>query len=169
MPAIPYKILPDLLLGSRLVKLDENLQERFTISGSSTEGLVSSSYPIIAPNFTGSLQGTASYALTASYAQNASSNITIPYNNLREILIGNFEVDGSKTVKLNNFTASTDIDYISISVYTKQNGSGKYTNDLISIQYSASVDNKISIEISAPVFNNLDSYKIIAVKEIGSF
>ncbi len=168
MPSIPYKILPDLIIGNGFFKKDENLQDRFTISGSSTEGLVSSSYPIIAPNFTGSLHGTASYALTASYVSNIS-NITTTYNSLREIAVGNFNIDGTKTVKLNKFNASSDLDYVAISVFTKQNGTGKYTNDLISIHYSASVDDKISIEISAPVFNNLDSYKIIAVKEIGSF
>lgn len=168
MANIPVKILPELIIGSKITKIDENLDVRFSISGSSIEGLVSSSYPIIAPNFTGSLHGTASYALTASYAQN-TANISTSYNALREISIGNFNVDGTKTVKLTKFTASVDIDYVSISVFTKENGTGKYTNDLISIHYSASIDNKISVELSAPVFNNLDSYKIIAVKEVGSF
>lgn len=168
MANIPVKILPELIIANKITKVDENSNPKFSISGSSIEGLVSSSYPIIAPNFTGSLAGTASYAYTASYAENVS-NITNPYNALREIIVGNFDTDGTKTIKLTKFSASSDIDYVSISVFTKEHGTGKYTNDLISIHYSASIDNKISIELSAPVFNNLDSYKIIAIKEIGSF
>jgi hypothetical protein len=168
MTDIPFKILPDLIIYNKFIKIDENGDIKFFISGSSIQGLVSSSYPIVAPSFTGSLHGTSSYATTASYVENAS-NITTPYNLLREIAIGNFDIDGTKTIKLNKFIASSDIDYVNISVFTKQNGSGKYTNDVISIHYSASIDNKISVELSAPVFSSSDSYKIIAIKEVGAF
>ena len=119
-------------------------------------------------DFTGSLYGTASFANTASYALNASSNITNAYNSLREIITGTFDINGTKTIELQKF-ADTDIDYITLDITTKASGTNYYTNDLLSFQLSGNLVNKISIFLSAPSYNDSDRYKIIAVKETGSF
>jgi hypothetical protein len=111
---------------------------------------------------------TASYALTAAYAENSSGNITVAYNNLREILTGSFGIDGTKTIELQKF-ADTDMDFVTFDILTKPSGTNYYTNDLISFQISGNLNNKISIYLSSPAYNSNDRYKIIAVKETGSF
>lgn len=124
--------------------------------------------------FSGSLVGTsswsvtASYALTAAYAETSGNNITAAYNNLREIITGSFDIDGTKTVELQKF-ADTDLDIITLDITTKPSGTNYYTNDLLSFQISGNLSNKICIYISAPAYSSEDKYKIIAVKEIGSF
>lgn len=89
------------------------------------------------------------------------------FNNLREVIVGNFDIGGDKTVTLNNFL-DTDIEYISLDVMIKYNGSSQYINDLLSIRMSGTIDNKINVEISAPSVTSEDFYRIIAVKESGS-
>ena len=89
------------------------------------------------------------------------------FNNLRQILTGSFDPDGSKIIQLNNFIA-TDIDSISLDVMVKYSGSSQYVNDLISVRASGTLDNKINVEISAPSVSSEDFYRIIAVKESGS-
>lgn len=89
------------------------------------------------------------------------------YNNLREVQIGNFDIDGNKTVILNNFITN-DLEYISLDVMIKYSGSTQYLNDLISVRMSGNIDNKLSVEISAPSVSSEDFYRIIAVKESGS-
>ena len=113
-------------------------------------------------------QATSSYALTAAYAENAGSNITAAYNNLREIVTGSFDIDGTKTIELQKFS-DTDLDFLTFDILTKPSGTNYYTNDLISFQVSGNLSNKISIYVSAPAYGSSDRYKIIAVKEIGSF
>ncbi len=89
------------------------------------------------------------------------------FNNLREVQIGNFDIYGNKTVILNNFSSS-DVDYLSLDVMVKYNGSTQYINDLISVRMSGTLSNQIAVEISAPSVSHEDFYRIIAVKETGS-
>lgn len=95
------------------------------------------------------------------------SQLTANYNNLRLVLTGNFNADGSKIVQLNNFLY-TDIDLISLDVMIKYSGSTQYVNDLISIRMSGTLDNNINVELNAPSVSSGDFYRIIAVKESGS-
>jgi hypothetical protein len=98
---------------------------------------------------------------------NRFAQLVTNFNNLREVVTGNFDINGDKIVTLNNFAAS-DIDYLSIDVMVKYNGSTQYVNDLISIRMSGTIQNKIDVEISAPSVTHEDFYRIIAVKETGS-
>jgi hypothetical protein len=106
----------------------------------------------------------ASFATTASYAANAAGITSTAYNNLREISTGSFDADGTKTIELQKFL-NTDLDYISLNIFTQPSGTNIYTNDILSIEMSGNLNNKISISLSAPSYNNKDKYKIIAVKE----
>ena len=122
---------------------------------------------IVTNGITGRLYDTASYALTAAYAENIS-NITNAYNSLREIVTGTFDANGTKLIELQKFL-NTDIDYITLDITTKPSGTSYYTNDLISFYMSGNLTNKLEIQLSAPAYGTNDRYKIIAVKETGSF
>jgi hypothetical protein len=107
---------------------------------------------------------TSSFATTASYAANAVGITNTVYNNLREISTGSFDADGTKTIELQKF-ADTDLELVSLSILTKPSGTVYYTNDLISVQISGNLNNKLSVYLSAPAYNTSDTYKLIVVKE----
>ena len=107
---------------------------------------------------------TASFAVSASYAANAVGMSTSTYNSLREITTGSFDADGTKIIELSKF-ADTDIDLVSVNVFTKPNGATYYTNDLISVQISGNLNSKLSVSISSPAYSSSDNYKLIVVKE----
>lgn len=126
---------------------------------------------IVLTSVTASLYGTASHAVTASYAENTSFNTTDiqnAYKRLRYSEVGFFESDGSKIIELptssfggTSFT-SNSFEYININVFIKE--AGRWINDLLSVQmYTSSA--KICIELSAPALDNTGQYKIIAVNE----
>lgn len=122
-------------------------------------------------NFTGSLFGTASFATTASYAQNSpvsTTSIQNAYNRLRYQSIGYFDVTGSATVTLptsslgGNAFLTSSIDYINVSIMVKQ--ANRWTNDLLSVQIYTSSTN-VYVELSAPALTSTDQYKLLAVNE----
>jgi hypothetical protein len=106
----------------------------------------------------------ASFAVSASYAANAVGMSTSTYNSLREITTGSFDLDGTKTIELTKFT-DTDLEFVSVNVFTKPNGATYYTNDLISVQISGNLNSKLSVSISSPAYSSSDRYKLIVVKE----
>jgi len=135
-------------------------------------GTISSSYlyvseSLVAPNITGNLFGTASYA---EYAGNANIGVEVKnaHARLKYQEVGYFDIDGFKTVMLPNFAygaasfPTSSIDFLNINVYIKDNG--RWTNDLVAVESYVSGGN-IFIDISAPALTNTDEYKLLANNE----
>jgi hypothetical protein len=126
-------------------------------------GTISSSY-IYSPQITGTLYGTASYAVNVSN----TTNIQNAYKRLRYQEVGNFDITGSAIIELptnlygGNSFQITSFNYINVNVYIKEEE--RWINDLISIQVYTSSTN-IYVELSAPALNNTDQYKLIAINE----
>jgi hypothetical protein len=128
-------------------------------------GTITSSY-IYSPQITGTLYGTASYAISAGGIDVTS--IQNAYKRLRYQQVGFFDATGSATIELPtssyggvSFTTSS-INYINVSVQIKEDG--VWLNDLLSIQLFTS-SNKVFIELSAPALNNANEYKLLALNE----
>ena len=125
----------------------------------------------VTASFSGVLYGTASFANTASYAQNTSfdaTKIQNAYNRLRYQKVDYFDTTGSAIIQLptSSFGSSAfptgSMDYFNISAFIKEDG--RWINDILSVQvYTAS--NHVYVELSAPALTNTDQYKLIAVNE----
>lgn len=125
----------------------------------------------VTASFSGTLYGTASFASTASYAQNTSfdaTKIQNAYNRLRYQKVDYFDVTGSAIIQLptaslgGNAFPTASINYFNVSVYIKENG--RWTNDLLSVEmYTAS--NHVYLELSAPALTSTDQYKVLALNE----
>lgn len=120
--------------------------------------------------FSGTLYGTSSHALTASYAQSTNLNalsIQNAYNSLRYQKIDFFDINGSAIVELPTTSSSgktaftsASFNYIDIFVVTKEED--RWVNDLLSVQaYTSS--NKVLVEIYAPSLDNTNKYKLTAI------
>lgn len=94
--------------------------------------------------------------------------LILNYSKLSETIVGNFNLDGSKDIQLNNFLVS-DIEYLSVDVMVKYSGSSQYINDLISVALSGNIaTNKVHVLLNAASLTQLDTYKVIATKQTGS-
>jgi hypothetical protein len=128
-------------------------------------GTITSSY-IYAPQITGNLQGTASYATNAGNIN--TTNIQNVYKRLRYSETGAFDVTGSAIITLpsssyggSSFPTSS-YNFVNINVFIKDED--RWVNDLISVQIYTSSTN-IYVELSAPALTNTNQYKVIAVNE----
>lgn len=80
MATKPVKVLADLQTRKQILKLDASNNILFKVSGSLGDGVVTIEIPVTASaGISARLYGTSSYALTASYAENAGGGITSVY------------------------------------------------------------------------------------------
>lgn len=128
-------------------------------------GTITSSY-IYAPQITGTLYGTASYATNAGNVNTAA--LQNAYNRLRYTEVGYFDLTGSKIIELPTASlggtafVSNSFNQINVSVFVKDGG--RWANDLLSVElYTSSVS--VFVELSAPALDNTNEYKLIAVNE----
>jgi hypothetical protein len=90
------------------------------------------------------------------------------YSKLSETHYGYFDINGTKEIELDNFTAS-DLEYVYLDVMVKQSGSNYYANDLISVRlYENMATNKLHVLLDAAELGSNDKYKVIATKQTGS-
>jgi len=90
------------------------------------------------------------------------------YAKLSETHIGFFDVDGTKTLELANFSVN-DLENIYLDVVIRYSGSEDYVNDLISVRMRGNIaTNKINVLLDAPTVSNGDKYRVIATKQTGS-
>jgi hypothetical protein len=124
---------------------------------------ITSSY-IYSPQITGTLYGTASYAVNVTN----TANIQNAYKRLRYQKTGSFDISGGAIIELPttlyggaSFQVAS-LNFINVNVFIKEDE--RWINDLISIQLYTSSTN-IYVELSAPALANADQYKLIAVNE----
>lgn len=102
----PVKVISDLLTRKQIIKQDISGNVLFKVSGTLQEGVVSSSLPITAAaGIYGRLYGTASYAITAGYAENAINEIYTSGNVTGSGLVSN-PVTLTDPLILNTLTSS---------------------------------------------------------------
>jgi hypothetical protein len=122
---------------------------------------------IYAPEITGTLHGTASFALNAANAAIADE-VQNAYTRLRFQQVGYFNVDGSKIIALPAEVGglasfpTESLDFINITVHVKDNN--KWKNDILSVESYISGTN-IVIELSAPALDDTSQYKLLAINE----
>jgi hypothetical protein len=124
--------------------------------------------------FSGNLYGTASYALTAAYAENSSgisaNTANINYKKLRYKITGSFESDGyaEAGLPLTQYGSSsfpvTDLDYFVINIMVKESGSANWTNDIIAYELFISAS-QVYVGMYAPDISTSGSYKLLAINE----
>lgn len=123
-------------------------------------------------DFTGSLYGTSSYSLTASYAQNAglaATPIQNAYKRLRYQISGTLNSNGEAVIALptsslggNAFPVS-DLNYVKIDVVINENN--KWYNNLVATTLEVSGSpSQIYVTISAIAAANT-GYRFLAVNE----
>jgi hypothetical protein len=127
-------------------------------------GTITSSY-LYSPQITGTLYGTASYAVNAGIDV---TNIQNAYKRLRYQQVGFFDATGSATIELPTSSyggvafISNSFNHINVTVQIKEENI--WLNDLLSIQLFTS-SNKVFVELSAPALNNTNEYKLLALNE----
>jgi hypothetical protein len=127
-------------------------------------GTITSSY-LYSPQITGTLYGTASYAVNTGID---STSIQNAYKRLRYQQVGFFDATGSATIELPTSSyggvafISNSFNHINITVQIKEENI--WLNDLLSIQLFTS-SNKVFVELSAPALNNTNEYKLLALNE----
>ena len=179
MAVKPVKFISDILAKRRILKTDSDDNVLFSVSGSLSDGCVSSSLPITASSIwvEGDLviSGSPMPALniTASnYNVNAVfQTINNKFTNLQllsEQQTGSFDINGFANIQLNNFSFS-DLDYVMVDVMVKVGSSTTWKNDLISVELSGNIStNKLHVLIDAPALTNTDYFRIFANKHTES-
>ena len=157
------------LTASYLNPLEQNVQ----ITGS-----LYITNAVSASSFTGSLNGTASFAEIANLAYTAS-NLTIAlknvledtYRKLRYKITGSFDSNGYATEILPNNSSyifpATDIDYVNISILVRENNVSAWTNDIIAyeMKVSGALNNEIHVIMTAQDIPTFGEYKLLAINE----
>lgn len=192
MATRPVKVLPDLQTKKQIIKIDSDGRELFKVSGSLSDGYVSSSLPLTASSglFIALETSTSSSfnninVVTSSYGDykvydvnqafhavddviSDNAKTTNAYKRLRYQVTGNFDINGSAdiTLPLTQYFGSafptSSIDFINISVLIKENNA--WYNDIASVSITQS-SGFVHVIIDAPALNNTNQYRLIAVNE----
>lgn len=188
----PVKVLPDLQTNKQILKVDNAGNTLFNVSGTLSNGHVSSSLPVTgtsglfvvletttATPFTTLPIVTSSYQSYKVYDVNeafhaidniisaGSANLNA-YRRLRYQITGNFNATGSADIALpltqngGNAFPITSIDYVNVNIAIKENGS--WFNDIASVNITSS-GGQIHIIIDAPALDNTNQYRLIATNE----
>lgn len=164
-----YTYTSGAISGSGLPASPVILKDPLIITGI-TASIVQVTDSLVAPNITGNLFGTASYA---QYAGNAADvaigdELYNVYSRLKFQQVGYFEPDGSKIIVLPTDISGSprfptaSIDYLNVNIQVKENNS--WINDILSCQTYISGTN-IVVELSAPALNDLNQYKLLVSNE----
>ena len=164
-----YTYTSGAISGSGLPASPVILKDPLVITGI-TASIVQVTDSLVAPNITGNLFGTASYA---QYAANAADvaigdELYNVYSRLRFQQVGYFETDGSKIIILPTELLSkprfptASIDYLNVNVQVKEDN--KWVNDIMAHQTYISGAN-IVIELSAPAMSDSNQYKLLVSNE----
>lgn len=142
-----------------------------TGGGSSGSVTVSLADNISLTSVTASLYGTASHAITASYAESTTfdpTQIIHAYKRLRYQEIGYFDASGSALIQLptgaygGSSFPTASLDYVNVSVFVKDGT--LWTNDILAVSVYES-SSYIYVSLEAPELTDTDQYKLLAVNE----
>jgi hypothetical protein len=164
-----YTYTSGAISGSGLPSNPVLLKDPLVINGI-TASAVQITDTLIAPNITGNLFGTASYA---QYAANAADvaigdELYNVYSRLKFQQVDYFDIDGSKIIVLPLESSgkprfpTASLDYLNVNVQVKEDN--RWVNDILSHQLYVSGAN-IVVELSAPAMTNTNQYKLLVSNE----
>lgn len=185
----PVKVLPDLQTNKQIIKIDSSGNEIFKVSGSLSNGYVSSSVPYSSSGgfFQDLKTSTTSSFSTINIITSSSGKYSVDqafhavddavtlssfsinqYKKLRYQYTGFFDTNGSADISLpliqyslNAFPTSS-IDYINVTVLIKENNS--WFNDIVAVNITSS-GGQIHILIDAPALNSSNEFRLLAINE----
>lgn len=115
------------------------------------------------------------HAIDTALATANGPDIQDAYRRLRFTEVGTFDEGGIKTVVLPKTGSSpselrfpaASLDYINVSVATRESGSSGWLNDLVSVEtvVSGAANDEVWVIIDAASLSDADSYRLIAVNE----